>query len=64
VKAAEPSQRDQVRKNMDSLAKSTRKQKKQLAQQAEQGGDDAAQSQLENPFGGLGGTPAAPPPTP
>lgn len=64
VKAAEPSQRDQVRKNMDSLAKSARKQKKQLAQQAEQGGGDAAQSQLENPFGGLGGTPAAPPPTP
>ena len=55
VEAADPSQRAQIRKNMDSLAESARKQKKQEAQQAEQGGDEAGEAQLEDPFGGLGG---------
>jgi hypothetical protein len=62
VAAAEPSQREQIRKYTEQLAESARKQKKKLAQQAQHaGGDNAAESQLEDPFGGLTG--GAPTPT-
>ena len=64
VKAADPSTREQIEKNMASLAESARRQKKQLAKEAEKGGEEAGQAQLENPFGGLSGDSGLPAPAP
>jgi hypothetical protein len=64
VKAADPSQRQQIQKQMDNLADAARKYAKQVKQQAQQGGQQAGEQQLQNPFGGLGGGTTAPPPTP
>jgi hypothetical protein len=61
VKAADASQRAQIRQNMESLAESARKQQRQIERQAEQGGDEVGEAQLENPFGGLGGGSTVPP---
>jgi hypothetical protein len=61
VAAADPSQRQQIRKQMDSLAESARKQQRQIEKQAQQGGNEAGEAQLENPFGGLGSGSTVPP---
>jgi hypothetical protein len=62
VGAADPTQRQQVRKSMDQLAEAARKYQKQLAKQVKQGGKEQTQQSLENPFGGLSPTsPTAPP---
>jgi hypothetical protein len=63
VNAADGSERAQIRKNMDQLAEAARKYKKQVERQTEQGGAEAGEAQLENPFGGLGGGSTVPPPT-
>lgn len=64
VQAADSSQREQIRKYTEQLAETARKQKKKLARQAQQGGDEAAQQELQDPFGGLGGGTPTPAPTP
>jgi hypothetical protein len=64
IKAADPSQRAQIKKNMDQLAEAARKQQRQIEHQAQQGGEEAGESQLQNPFGGLGGGSTVPPTTP
>ena len=64
VKAADSSTRAQIRKNMESLAESARKQQRQIEHQAQQGGSETGEAQLENPFGGLGGGSTVPPTTP
>jgi len=67
VKVTDPSQRNLFRKQMTALAESARKQQRAIERQAEQGGSEAGEAQLENPFGGLGGGSTVPPagsPTP
>ena len=64
VEAADPSQRSQFRKQTEALAESARKQQRAIERQAEQGGSEAGEAQLENPFGGLGGGSTVPPTTP
>lgn len=61
VEAADPSQRNQIRKQMAALAESARKQQRAIERQAEQGGSEAGEAQLEDPFGGLGGGSTVPP---
>ena len=66
VQAADPSERDQVRKTTEAYAVQARKLQKQLEKQQEKG-DDGGLGGTENPFGGLGGAGglgAAPTPTP
>jgi hypothetical protein len=59
VAEAEPSERAALRKELESLSKQAAKQKKALEKApAEGAGGDGA---LENPFGGLGPGPTAPP---
>jgi hypothetical protein len=64
VKAADASQRAQIRKQMEALGESARKQQRAIERQAEEGGSEAGEAQLENPFGGLGGGSTVPPTTP
>lgn len=67
VAAADPGERKQVQKSLDSYAAQAQKIKKQLAKQRQQGNAAGAEAQqLENPFGGLSGAGpiGAPPPTP
>ncbi len=59
VAAAEPSQRQAVRKNMDQLAAQARKQKRQLEKAQDKAGSGAGQG-IEDPFGGLSAAPAPP----
>jgi hypothetical protein len=59
VAAAEPADRKQVQKNIDQLAKTARKQKKQL-ENAPQGGSGAGGSGIADPFAGLSSGAAAP----
>lgn len=65
VAAAEPSQRKQVQKTVDGYREQAIKFQEQLEEQQQQeGGSDAGQQQLEDPFGNLGGgtAPVAPAP--
>jgi hypothetical protein len=65
VAAADPTTSDQIEKNLANLRKQSIKQQEAIEQQAEQGGPEAGEQQLEDPFGGLGGaapTPVAPTP--
>lgn len=63
VEAAEASQRQAIRKNMDTLAEQARKQKKQLAQGPPGGASGGGQG-IEDPFGGLSGAGGAGAPLP
>jgi hypothetical protein len=63
VEAAEASQRQAIRKNMDTLAEQARKQKKQLAQGPPGGASGGGQG-IEDPFGGLSGAGGAAAPLP
>lgn len=56
IATASPSDREQVRRNLEQLEESARKQKKQLEKAAEQGGKQAGEEQLTDPFGTLGGS--------
>ncbi len=64
VAAAEPSQVKQVQKTVDSYREQAIKFQQQLEQQQEQGGSEAGEQQLEDPFGDLGGGTAPVTPTP
>jgi hypothetical protein len=59
VDAAEPAQREGVRKNMDLLAKQARK-RERLQESQPQGGSAGSGQGIEDPFGGLTGSGAAP----
>ena len=59
IEAADASERAQVKKIVEGYAEQARKAQKQLEKQREQGAGEAPQ--VEDPFGGLGGTP---PPVP
>lgn len=65
VAAADPSQREQTRKNLEQIRKQAIKQQRQIEQQAQQGAGAAGGQGLEDPFGALGGAPSttAPPVT-
>ncbi len=65
VAEADPSSQDQIEKNLASIRKQAVKQQQLIEEQAEQGGGQAGEQQLQDPFGGLGGAapaPAAPAP--
>ena len=63
VAAAEPSQRQAIRKNMDTLGEQARKQKKRLENLPE-GGAEGGGTGIEDPFGGLSGAGGASAPAP
>jgi hypothetical protein len=54
VAAAEPSQQDQLEKNLAAFEKSAMQYEKRLEKAQKKGGSKAAEEQLQNPFGGLG----------
>jgi len=65
VDASDPTAADQIEKNLASIRKQAIKQQKAIKEQAQQGGEQAGEQQLQDPFGGLGGastTPVAPTP--
>jgi hypothetical protein len=65
VAAADPSSQDQIEKNLASIRKQAVKQQQLIEEQAEEGGPETGEQQLQDPFGGLGGaapTPVAPTP--
>ena len=67
VAASDASSRKQIQSNLANIRKQAIKQQQQLAQQAQQaqqGGQQQGEQQLEDPFGGLGGSSATTPPTP
>jgi hypothetical protein len=64
VAQADPTTRAQIKKNLVALKKQAIKQQAQIEQQAQQGGSAAGQQQLQDPFGGLGGSSAPVTPTP
>jgi hypothetical protein len=55
VAAADPSAREQIKKNLASLRKQAIKQQQAIEQQQQQGGAQAGEQQLQDPFGALGG---------
>ena len=65
VELADPSQRAQLKKQYEAIAEQARAEQKRIEQEAEQGGKDAGEEQLTDPFGSLGGsTGVTPTPTP
>ena len=67
VAAADPSQRKQIEKSLESLAERAREEKKRIDKEAEQGGSEAGGTGIDDPFGALeGGTtdPGLAPPAP
>ena len=66
VAASDPSAADQIEKNLASIRKQAIKQQEAIKEQQEQGGSEAGEQQLQDPFGGLGGASGttAPPVTP
>jgi hypothetical protein len=65
IELSEPSEREQTKKNLEAVEVQARKQKKQVDEAAEQGGKEAGEEQLTDPFGSLGGSGGlAPAPTP
>jgi tetratricopeptide (TPR) repeat protein len=65
VAMADATTQAQIKKNLDALRKQAIKQQHQIEQQAQQqGGAAAGQQQLQDPFGGLGGSSAPVTPTP
>ncbi len=64
VAAAPASDADQIEKNLASLRKQAVKQQEAIKEQQEQGGAEAGEQQLQDPFGGLGGAGTTPPVTP
>ena len=65
VEASDPSAQEQIEKNLASIRKQAVKQQELIKEQAEQGGPEAGEAQLQDPFGGLGGastTPVSPTP--
>ena len=60
VAASDPTTSDQIEKNLANLRKQAIKQQEAIEEQAEQGGQEAGEQQLEDPFGGLGGAPTTP----
>jgi tetratricopeptide (TPR) repeat protein len=65
VDASDPSAQEQIEKNLASIRKQAIKQQEAISDQAEQGGQEAGEAELQDPFGGLGGastTPVAPTP--
>ena len=64
IAAADSTNRKQVEAAIDGYRKQAIKFQEQLAQQQEQGGQEAGEQQLNNPFGDLGGGAAPVTPTP
>ena len=62
--SADSTNRKQVEAAIDGYRKQAIKFQEQLAQQQEQGGQEAGEQQLNNPFGDLGGGAAPVTPTP
>jgi hypothetical protein len=60
VDASDPSAADQIEKNLASIRKQAIKQAEAIKEQAQQGGQQAGEQQLQDPFGGLGGGATAP----
>jgi hypothetical protein len=63
VQLSEPSERAQTRKNLESLAERARTEQKRIDEEAQQGGKEAGEQQLTDPFGALGGAPSGTAPT-
>jgi hypothetical protein len=63
IAAAEPSERQTVKQSMEAYSQQAHQQQKLIKKQQQQqgGGGEAAQAQLEDPFGALGGAPATAP---
>ncbi len=55
VDASDPSAADQIDKNLANLRKQAIKQQHAIEQQQQQGGAQAGEQQLQDPFGSLGG---------
>jgi tetratricopeptide (TPR) repeat protein len=64
VDAADPSQRKQVQKTIDSYREQAIKYQEQLEEAQQQGGQEQGEQQLNDPFGNLGGGTAPVTPTP
>lgn len=64
VAAADKTQRKQIQASLEGLRKRAVKQLAAIKKQAEQGGQQAGEQGLQDPFGGLGGTSGAPAPAP
>ena len=64
VEVADASSADQIEKNLASIRKQAIKQQEAIAEQQEQGGSEAGEQQLQDPFGSLGGEGTAPPVSP
>jgi hypothetical protein len=60
IAAADPSQRKTIEQNLTAYSDQAHKQQQLIKKQQQQGGGEAAQAQLEDPFGALGGAPATP----
>jgi tetratricopeptide (TPR) repeat protein len=56
IELSEPSEREQTKKNLEAVEAQARKQKKQVDEAAAQGGKEAGEEQLTDPFGSLGGS--------
>ncbi len=61
VDAADASSADQIEKNLANIRKQAIKQQEAIEEQAEQGGAEAGEQQLQDPFGSLGGAPPVAP---
>jgi hypothetical protein len=60
IELAEDSERAQLEKQMAQLEETFRKQQKRVEEASEQGGQEAGEQQLTDPFGSLGGSGVAP----
>jgi tetratricopeptide (TPR) repeat protein len=60
VEASDPTAAKEIEKNLANLRKQAIKQQEAIKEQAQQGGQEAGEAQLQDPFGGLGGASAAP----
>ena len=61
VAAADSSQRKTVKQSMNAYSEQAHQQQEQIKKEQQKGGnEDAAQAELEDPFGALGGAPATP----
>jgi hypothetical protein len=61
VELSDPSERANLRKQFEALAQQAQQAQKQEEKAAEQGGSEAGEQQLTDPFGSLGGGGVAPP---
>ena len=66
VELSDPAERKQAEKQFEQIAASAEAEQKRIEKEAEQGGKDAGQQELTDPFGALGGgssvAPTAPAP--